>query len=278
MAVACVEKNFHTGNGAEKGTLLGSFRRSVKERRTPPFTASNPAGRISARSWPASVGTPTAARSSWSRGPIAMTSAAWIREGRRSGADPGRRRTVPAPALAHNRPPRPSATRAVAMHPHAVDEQQARPVLLVLQGAEHRRAVATEQEREASAATRGAHRLDDPGSVSLSPVQPCFRRPGRPVVPADRHARRDQRDSADKIEPALAAEPIEKTEATEATEPIERTDPAEPMHRIEPAEPMDKIDPLDPRLRSEPAEPADRGEISVFAMREFSHPLPISGR
>jgi len=115
------------------------------------------------------------------------------------------------------------------------------------------------------------------GSVSPSPAQPCFRRPGRPVVPADRHARRDQRDSADKIEPALAAEPIEKMEATEATEPIEKTDPAEPMHRIEPAEPMDKIDPLDPMLRSEPAEPTDRGEISVFAMPGFSHPLPISG-
>ena len=92
------------------------------------------------------------------------------------------------------------------------------------------------------------------------------------MVPADRHARRDQRDSADKIEPALAAEPIEKMEATEATEPIERTDPAEPMLRIEPAEPMDKIDPLDPMLRSEPAEPAARREISVFAMPGFSHP------
>ena len=115
------------------------------------------------------------------------------------------------------------------------------------------------------------------GSVSLSSAQPGFRRPGRPVVPVDRHARRDQRDSADKIEPALAAEPIEKMEATAATDPIDRTDPAEPMHRIEPAEPMDKIDPLDPMLRSEPAEPADRREVSVFAMLGFSHPLPISG-
>ena len=96
------------------------------------------------------------------------------------------------------------------------------------------------------------------------------------MVPADRHARRDQRDSADTIEPALAAEPTEKREATEATEPIERTDPAEPIHRIEPAEPIDKIDPLDPMLRSEPAEPADRGEISVFAMLGFSHPCGIT--
>jgi hypothetical protein len=111
-----------------------------------------------------------------------------------------------------------------------------------------------------------------PGSVSSSLAQPGFRRPGRPVVPADRHASRDQRDSADNIEPALAAEPIEKMEATEATEPIERTDPAEPMHRIEPAEPMDKIDPLDPMLRSEPAEPADRGALAVFPMLRFSHP------
>jgi len=91
------------------------------------------------------------------------------------------------------------------------------------------------------------------------------------VVPADRHARRDQRDSADKIEPALAAEPIEKMEATDATEPIERTDPAEPMHKIEPVEPMDKIDPLDPILSSEPAEPADRGELFVYPMPGFSH-------
>jgi hypothetical protein len=92
------------------------------------------------------------------------------------------------------------------------------------------------------------------------------------LVPAERHASRDQRDSADKIEPALAAEPIEKREATEPTEPIERIDPAEPMDRIEPAEPIDKIDPLDPILRSEPAEPADRGELSVFPMLRFSHP------
>jgi hypothetical protein len=91
-------------------------------------------------------------------------------------------------------------------------------------------------------------------------------------VPAERHARMDQRDNADKIEPALAAEPTEKMEATEPTEPIDRIEPAEPMHRIEPAEPMDKIDPLDPMLRSEPAEPAGRGELSVFPMLGFSHP------
>jgi hypothetical protein len=97
------------------------------------------------------------------------------------------------------------------------------------------------------------------------------------VEPVDRHARRDQRDSADKIEPALAAEPTEKMEATEATEPIERTDPAEPMHRIEPAEPIDKIDPLDPMLRSEPAEPAGRElrELSMFLILRFSHHWPI---
>ena len=104
-------------------------------------------------------------------------------------------------------------------------------------------------------------------------------------MPVDRHARRDQRDSADKIEPALAAdntepalaaEPTEKMEATEATEPIDRTDPAEPMHRIEPAEPIDKIDPLDPMLRSEPEEPARRG-LSVFLILRFSHHWSISG-
>jgi hypothetical protein len=96
------------------------------------------------------------------------------------------------------------------------------------------------------------------------------------VVPADRHVRTDQRESPDKIEPALAAEPIEKAEATEPTEPIERIEPAEPMDKIEPAEPMDKIDPLDPMLRSEPAE-LERGEPLVVSMRAFSQLWPISG-
>jgi hypothetical protein len=94
------------------------------------------------------------------------------------------------------------------------------------------------------------------------------------VVPADRHARTDQRESPDKIEPALAAEPIEKAEATEPTEPIERIEPAEPMDNIEPAQPMDKIDPLDPMLRSEPAEPLERGEPLVVSMRAFSQLWP----
>jgi hypothetical protein len=106
-----------------------------------------------------------------------------------------------------------------------------------------------------------------------SPAQPGFRRLERPVLPADRHARKDQRDRADNIEPALAAEPTEKMEATEATEPIDRTDPAEPMLRIEPAEPIDKIDPLEPMLRSEPAEPADRGELSARPMFGILAPL-----
>jgi hypothetical protein len=92
------------------------------------------------------------------------------------------------------------------------------------------------------------------------------------LVPAVRHASSDHRDSAEKIEPALAADPIEKMEATEATEPIERTDPAEPMDKIEPVEPMDRIDPLDPMLSSEPAEPADRSEVLTFPMLRFSHP------
>lgn len=96
-------------------------------------------------------------------------------------------------------------------------------------------------------------------------------------MPADRHARTDQRDRADRIEPVLAAEPTENMEATEATEPIDRTDPAEPMDRIEPAEPMDRIDPLDPMLSSDPAEPAERGELPVFAMLRFSHLWPAGG-
>ena len=97
------------------------------------------------------------------------------------------------------------------------------------------------------------------------------------MVPADRQARTDQRESPDKIEPALAAEPIEKAEATEPTEPIERIEPAEPTDKIEPAEPMDRIEPLDPMLRSEPAEPPRCGASSVFSMRAFSQPWSISG-
>jgi hypothetical protein len=89
----------------------------------------------------------------------------------------------------------------------------------------------------------------------------------------------DRRDSADRIEPALANEPTEKMQPNEATEPTDRIDPAEPMLKMEPAEPMDRIDPLDPMLRIEPAEPADRRELPVIPMPRFSHPwaFRISG-
>ena len=67
-----------------------------------------------------------------------------------------------------------------------------------------------------------------------------------------RQASTDQRESADRIDPALAAEATESTDATEPTEPIDR---------IEPAEPIDKIDPLEPMLRMDPF---------VFRMGPFS--------
>jgi hypothetical protein len=82
----------------------------------------------------------------------------------------------------------------------------------------------------------------------------------------------DRRDTADRIEPALANEPTEQMQANEATEPIDRTDPAEPMLRIEPEEPIDRIDPLDPMLRIEPAEPPDRPDLPLIPMPRFSHP------
>ena len=85
-------------------------------------------------------------------------------------------------------------------------------------------------------------------------------------MPTDRHARIDQRDRADRTEPALAAEPTERMLPAEATEPIERIDPAEPMLRIEPAEPMDRIDPLDPMLNIEPFEPVSRCALPVIPM------------
>jgi hypothetical protein len=119
--------------------------------------------------------------------------------------------------------------------------------------------------------TRRLVLLPDLDAKGPSALAPPLRTPGPRPLPVLRHASRDQRDSADKIEPALAAEPTEKMEATEATEPIERIDPAEPMDKIEPVEPMDKIDPLDPILSSEPAEPADRSEPFVFPMPRFSH-------
>lgn len=96
-------------------------------------------------------------------------------------------------------------------------------------------------------------------------------------MPADRQARTDQRESPDKIEPALAAEKTEKAEPTEPTEPIERIEPAEPMDKIEPAEPMDRIDPLDPMLSSEPAEPPERDAPSVVSMRALLQLRPTSG-
>ena len=89
---------------------------------------------------------------------------------------------------------------------------------------------------------------------------------------ADRHARTDQRDSPDKMEPTLIAEPIEKAEAAEPTEPTDRIEPAEPMDRIEPAEPTDKIDPLDPMLSIDPEEPNACCETSLVCMSAFSQP------
>jgi hypothetical protein len=119
--------------------------------------------------------------------------------------------------------------------------------------------------------TLGLVRLPDLDAKSPSALAPPLRTPSARPLPVLRHASRDQRDSADKIEPALAAEPTEIMEANEATEPIERIDPAEPMDKIEPVEPMDKMDPLDPILSSEPAEPADRSELFMFPIPRFSH-------
>ena len=64
-----------------------------------------------------------------------------------------------------------------------------------------------------------------------------YRRMLEVTLPVDRRARMDQRERADRIEPALAAEPIENTEASEPADATDRIDPAEPIDRIEPAEP-----------------------------------------
>ena len=79
----------------------------------------------------------------------------------------------------------------------------------------------------------------------------------------------DQRERADRIEPALAAEPIENTEASEPADATDRIDPAEPIDRIEPAEPTDRIEPLDPMLRMEPDDPSERDEPGEFRIATF---------
>jgi hypothetical protein len=66
----------------------------------------------------------------------------------------------------------------------------------------------------------------------------------------DSQARMDQRERADRIEPALAAEPIENTEASEPADATDRIDPAEPIDRIDPAEPIDRIEPAEPPTES----------------------------
>jgi hypothetical protein len=71
----------------------------------------------------------------------------------------------------------------------------------------------------------------------------------------------DQQDSADRIDPTLAAEPTENTDPIEPAEPTDRIEPADPIDKMDPAEPIDKIDPLEPMLRMEP---------SRFVMGSFS--------
>ena len=95
--------------------------------------------------------------------------------------------------------------------------------------------------------------------------------PGRPFARPFQarpfQASTDQQDSADRIDPALAAEPTENTDPIELTEPTDRIDPADPIDRMDPAEPIDKIDPVEPMLRMDPFR---------FLMQSFSQ-LP-SGR
>ena len=85
-----------------------------------------------------------------------------------------------------------------------------------------------------------------------------------------RQARTDQRESADRIDPALAAEATESTDAAEKTEPIDKMDPAEPIDKMDPAEPIDKMDPLEPIDKIDPLEPMLRMDPSLFRMESFS--------
>ena len=85
-----------------------------------------------------------------------------------------------------------------------------------------------------------------------------------------RQARTDQRESADRIDPALAAEATESTEAREPTEPIDKIEPAEPIDKMDPAEPIDRIDPAEPIDKIDPLEPMLRMDPSLFRMGSFS--------
>jgi len=85
-----------------------------------------------------------------------------------------------------------------------------------------------------------------------------------------RQARTDQRESADRIDPALAAEATESTEAREPTEPIDKIEPAEPIDKMDPAEPIDKMHPLEPIDKIDPLEPMLRMDPSLFRMESFS--------
>jgi hypothetical protein len=85
-----------------------------------------------------------------------------------------------------------------------------------------------------------------------------------------RQARTDQRESADRIDPALAAEATESTDAAEKTEPIDKIEPAEPIDKTDPAEPIDKMDPLEPIDKIDPLEPMLRMDPSLFRMESFS--------
>jgi hypothetical protein len=84
-----------------------------------------------------------------------------------------------------------------------------------------------------------------------------------------RQASTDQRESADRIDPALAAEATESTDAREPTEPIDKIEPAEPIDKMDPLEPIDRIDPLEPMLRMDP---------SVFRIGPFSQAAAANGR
>ena len=85
-----------------------------------------------------------------------------------------------------------------------------------------------------------------------------------------RQASTDQRESADRIDPTLAAEVTESMDAREPTEPIDKIDPAEPIDKTDPAEPIDKMDPAEPIDRIDPLEPMLRMDPSLFRMGSFS--------
>ncbi|HTW08038.1 MAG TPA: hypothetical protein VME46_11030 [Acidimicrobiales bacterium] len=81
---------------------------------------------------------------------------------------------------------------------------------------------------------------------------------------APRQAITDQREPADRIDPADSAEPIENIDSTDPTLPTDSTDPTEPT---------DRKDPLEQIESKEPSDQSDHRELRASVRMGTSCPL-----